>query len=172
MKSQDKELLIVHLFDAPIELVFEAWTDPEKLEHWYAPDGCTIKYKSIEVKQGGRFHYYIHHPLHGGAWVLGTYVEILPPQKLSFTIQLSNENGDIIHKSADGQPTTWPGEILTTVTFESIGNQTKATIHEAVSEEKARQTGAYKGWIEMFNKLNDQLTAHAAAMTRTSTRLK
>ena len=161
MKTQDKELILVHLFDAPIELVFDAWTDPEKLKHWYAPDGCTITYKYIEVKEGGRFHYYIHHPLHGGAWVVGTYVEILPPQKLAFTIQLSNENGDITDGSAAGKSTTWPGEILTTVIFESIGTQTKATIHEAVSEEKARQTGAYKGWIEMFNKLNDLLTAHA-----------
>ena len=56
MRSPDKELLITHLFDAPITAVFEAWTDPEKLKHWYAPDGCTIAYKSIEVKPGGRFH--------------------------------------------------------------------------------------------------------------------
>nr|WP_245645537.1 SRPBCC domain-containing protein [Niabella ginsenosidivorans] len=55
MKSQDKELLITHLFDAPVKLVFDAWTDPEKLRRWYAPDGCTIEYKSIDVKKGGAF---------------------------------------------------------------------------------------------------------------------
>jgi len=154
MKSKDKELLITHLFDAPIGEVFDAWTDPEKLRHWYAPDGCTIVYKSIEVKQGGKFHYHIHHPLHGGAWVMGTYVEISSPEKLAFTIRITNENGDIINASS----AQWPGEILTTVTFESIGSQTKATIHEAVSEEEARKTGAYAGWIMMFNKLNRLLT--------------
>jgi len=53
MRSQDKELLITYLFDAPIGVVFEAWTDPEKLKRWYAPDGCTIEYKFIEVKKGG-----------------------------------------------------------------------------------------------------------------------
>jgi uncharacterized protein YndB with AHSA1/START domain len=154
MKSKDKELLITHLFDAPIGEVFDAWTDPEKLRHWYAPDGCSITYKSIEVKQGGKFHYYIHHPLHGGAWVMGTYVEILPTEKLAFTIRITNENGD----ATDILSAQWPGEILTTVTFESIGSQTKATIHEAVSEAEARKTGAYAGWIMMFNKLNRLLT--------------
>jgi uncharacterized protein YndB with AHSA1/START domain len=160
VKSQDKELLITHFFDAPIAVVFEAWTDPEKLKHWYAPNGCSIEYKSIEVKPGGRFHYYIDHPLHGRAWVIGTYLEILPPEKLVFTIRLSNESGDMINRLADGKSAGWPGEVVTTVTFESIGNQTKATIHEAVSEEKAKKTGAYQGWIEMFNKLNQQLTGH------------
>lgn len=149
MKFPDKELLITHLFDAPIDRVFDAWTDPEKLKHWYAPDGCTIEYKSIEVKEGGRFHYAIHHPLHGEAWVTGVYLEIQPPEKLVFTIQLSDENGRALAPSAE-----WPGEILTTVTFESIGNKTEATIHEAVSEDKAKETGAYQGWIEMFKKLN------------------
>jgi hypothetical protein len=56
-------------------------------------------------------------------------VEVLPPEKLVFTIQLSNENGDVTDGSAEGKSTEWPGEILTTVTFESIGNQTKSTIN-------------------------------------------
>lgn len=158
MRSPDKELLITHLFDAPITAVFEAWTDPEKLKHWYAPDGCTIAYKSIEVRPGGRFHYHIHDPSHGGGWVIGTYLQIVPPKKLVFSMQFSNENGDIINPPADGNSAQWPGEILTTVTFESIGNQTKATIHETVSEAEARKTGAYQGWIKMFNKLNKLLT--------------
>ncbi|HWZ02273.1 MAG TPA: SRPBCC domain-containing protein [Mucilaginibacter sp.] len=154
MKSRDKELLISHLFDAPVGVVFDAWTDPEKLRLWYAPDGCTLAYKSIEVKQGGQFHYYIHHPLYGGSWVIGTYLEILQPEKLVFTMRFTNENGDLTDGLAAGMSAQWPGEILITATFESIGNQTKATIHETVSEEKARKTGAYQGWIMMFNKLN------------------
>ena len=158
MKSPDKELLITHLFDAPIGEVFEAWTDPEKLKRWYAPDGCTLAYKSIEVKQGGQFHYYIHDPLHGGCWIIGTYLEISQPEKLVFTMRFTNENGDMTDGLAAGMSAQWPGEILTTVTFESISNQTKATIHETVSEAEARKTGAYLGWIMMFNKLNQLLT--------------
>jgi len=158
MKSQDKELLITHLFDASTEIVFDAWTDPEKLKRWYAPDGCTIEYKSIEVKKGGYFHSCIHDPLHGDCWIIGTYLEISEPDKLVFAMQLSNERGDMITALAAGKSTEWPAEILTTVTFEPIGNQTKVTIHQTVSEEEAKKTGAYQNWIKMFNKLNQELT--------------
>ena len=154
MKPEDKELLIIHIFDAPIAVVFDAWTNPDKLKHWYAPEGCTIEYKSIDVREGGRFQYYINDPFHGGAWVMGIYLEIVPPQKLVFRIYLSNENGDIPGKSTDGTSTGWPDKVITTITFESIGDKTKAIIHETVSEEKARKTGAYKGWTQMFDKLN------------------
>lgn len=158
MKSQDKELLITHWFDAPVGVVFEAWTDPEKLKRWYAPDGCTIEYKYMEVKKGGRFHSCIHDPLHGDCWIIGAYLEILQSEKLIFTMQLSNERGDMLEASAAGKSAEWPAEILTTVIFESIGNQTKVTIHQTVSEEEAKKTGAYQSWIKMFNKLNQQLT--------------
>jgi uncharacterized protein YndB with AHSA1/START domain len=158
MKPQDKELLITHFFDAPVKVVFEAWTDPEKLKRWYAPDGCTIEYKSIEVKQGGQFHSCIHDPLHGDCWIIGTYLEISQPEKLVFTMQLSNERGDMTDALTAGKSTEWPAKILTTVVFESIGNQTKAMIHQTVSEEEAKKTGAYQSWINMFNKLNQQLT--------------
>jgi uncharacterized protein YndB with AHSA1/START domain len=159
MKLLSKELLITHLFDAPIAVVFEAWTDPEKLRHWYAPDGCTIEYKSIDIKQGGQYHSCIHDPIHGDCWIIGTYLEILPPEKLVFTMQLSNENGDKTNAFTAGKSAEWPAEILTTVTFQSIGDQTKATIHQTVSEAEAKKTGAYQSWIKMFNKLNKQLNA-------------
>lgn len=158
MKSQDKELLLIHLFDASIDMVFEAWTDPEKLRHWYAPDGCSIEYKFIEVKQGGQFHSCIHDPLHGDCWIIGNYLEIVPPEKLTFTMQLSNESGDRITASEAGKSAGWPAEILTTVTFEPIGHQTEVTVHQTVLETEAKKTGAYQSWMKMFNKLNQQMS--------------
>jgi uncharacterized protein YndB with AHSA1/START domain len=154
MNADKKELLITHLFDAPQELVFRAWTDPEQLKHWYAPDGCTIEFKAIEVKAGGHFHSCIHDPVHGECWIIGTYLEVLSPEKLVFTMVLSDENGRTTGSLEAGKSEDWPAEILTTVTFEPVGGQTKATIHQTVSEEEAKKTGAYQSWIKMFNKLN------------------
>ncbi|MBX9448606.1 MAG: SRPBCC domain-containing protein [Taibaiella sp.] len=109
---------------------FDAWTDPEKLRHWYAPDGCTIEFKSIDVTQGGQFHSCVRDPVHGDCWIMGTYLEIRPPEKLSFTMQLSDESGRVSDASKAGKPAGWPQEILTTVSFEAIGDQTKITIHQ------------------------------------------
>lgn len=154
MESTKKELLITHLFDAPQELVFKAWTDPEQLMHWYAPDGCSIKFKSIEVKKGGAFHSCIHDPVHGDCWIKGVYKEVLFPEKLVFSMVLTNEEGISLGSLEAGKPEDWPEETLTTVTFTPFANQTKLTIHQTVAEEDAKQTGAYQSWIKMFNRLN------------------
>jgi uncharacterized protein YndB with AHSA1/START domain len=161
MKSQEKELLISQVFNAPINVVFGAWTNPEKLKHWHAPDGCNIKYKTIEVKEGGKFHFQMRDPTHGAVWVVGEYLEIVPLEKLVFTMQFSNENGDVFESPTDVKSADWPAVIKTTVTFEPIGNQTRATLHETVSEEKAKKSGEYQGWIQMFNKLNEQLPRYS-----------
>ncbi|MGZ3872684.1 MAG: SRPBCC family protein [Mucilaginibacter sp.] len=162
MNTDKKELLITHLFDAPRESVFHAWTDPGMLKHWYAPDGCTIEFKSITVEQGGHFHSCIHDPVHGDCWITGTYLEVTPPEKLVFTMALSNENGHAASALEAGKPEDWPAELVTTVTFEPIGDQTKATIHQTVPEQEARKTGAYQSWIKMCNKLNLLLTERPA----------
>ncbi len=154
MNANEKELLITHVFDAPQEAVFSAWTDPELLKHWYAPDGCTIAFKTIEVKEGGHFHSCIHDLIHGDCWIKGTYLEIIPFEKLVFSMVLSDENGRTTTSADAGKPAEWPAEIITTVTFQAVNKQTRATIHQTVPEDEAKKTGAYQSWIKMFNRLN------------------
>jgi len=154
MNSSNKELLISHLFDAPREDVFRAWTDAEQLKHWYAPDGCTIEFKTIDVTPGGNFHSCIHDPVHGDCWIKGRYITVLPPEKLVFTMVLSDRDGNLVTSIEAGKPEEWPEETVTTVTFEAVGERTNVWVHQTVSEEEAKKTGAYQGWIKMFNRLN------------------
>ncbi len=157
MNTDKKELLITHLFDAPKSRVFKAWTDAEQLKHWYAPDGCTIEFKLIDATQGGRFHSCIHDPVHGECWIIGEYLEVTPPDKLVFTMVLSDKDGNLVSAAGAGKPEDWPEAIVTTVTFDPIGNQTKMTLHQTVLEEEAKKTGAYQSWVKMFNKLEGVL---------------
>ena len=159
METTKKELLITHLFDAPRELVFGAWTDPEHLKHWYAPEGCTIEFKKIEVKPGGTFHSCIHDPVHGECWIKGIYNDVIFPEKLVFSMILSNEKGDSVSANAAGKSEEWPEAIVTTVTFTPIDKQTKVTLHQTVAEEEAKKTGAYQSWFSMFERLQHILTA-------------
>ena len=91
MNLDKKELLITHLFDAPRDVVFGAWTNPEQLKHWYAPDGCTIEFKAIDIAQGGNFHSCIHDPVHGECWVKVTNLELIQDKKLVFSKVMSSE---------------------------------------------------------------------------------
>ena len=157
MEKSSKELLITHLFDAPPEIVFNAWTDPQQLKQWYAPEGCTIQFKSIDLKVGGEFHSCIYDPVHGECWIKGSYRKVCFPEKLVFTMILSNEAGDAVNADAAGKPEDWPEAILTTVTFTAIGEQTKVTLHQTVAEEEAKKTGAYQSWFSMFARLEERL---------------
>jgi uncharacterized protein YndB with AHSA1/START domain len=161
MQKNKEELFITYLFDAPRELVFSAWTDAEHLKHWYAPDGCTIEFKFIDVRVGGQFHSCIHDPIHGDCWIKGTYREVTVPEKLVFTMELCNEHGAGVSAHTAGKPEDWPEAIVTTVSFESVGSQTKVSLHQTVAEAEAKKTGAYQSWFGMFNRLNAALPTYA-----------
>lgn len=157
MENNKTDLHITHLFNAAPELVFDAWTDPEQLKHWYAPDGCTIEFKFINVEVGGEFLSCIHDKVHGDCWIKGRYDDITVPEKLIISMTLSNENGDIVSAPDAGKPGDWPQKIITTVTFSPVGKQTKVTLHQTVAEAEAKKTGAYQSWFSMFSKLQHAL---------------
>ena len=158
VKNENKiqEVRISHVFDAPRELVFEAWTDPRQLLQWYAPDGCDIEYKHIEVKQGGTFHSCIKDPVHGDCWCKGKYLEVNFPDKLVFTIVLTNENAEDISALQAGKATL-PVATTVTVLFEQEGDKTKLMLLQTMQESVAKDSGAYQGWIRMLNRLQPLL---------------
>lgn len=147
-----KELHITHLCDAPQAVVFKAWTDPEQLKHWYAPDGCTIDIIAMDVKEGGTFRTCIHNPQYGDCWCKGEYLEVIAPEKLVFSIYLTDADGNALDGS--GKDENWPGIILTTVVFTALGDKCSFTLHQTVNEELAKQTGAYQSWFQMFDNLD------------------
>ena len=155
-KAKRKEVLISHLCDAPREIVFKAWTDPEQLKYWYAPNGCTIDILSMDVKTGGTFQTCIHNPTYGDCWCKGEYLEVDAPGKLVFSIYITDPEGNRLADS--GKDEKWPGTIITTVIFKAIGNKCSFTLHQTVAEELAKQTGAYQSWLQMFSNL-DKLVA-------------
>lgn len=154
MENNNGDLFITHVFDAPREMVFNAWTDAEQLMQWYAPDGCTIEFKTIDVREGGKFHSVIHDPVHGDCWIIGIYREVVANEKLVFTMELSNEQGTVATAVDAGKPEDWPQAIVTTVTFTTKGDKTEITLHQTVAEEEAKKTGAYQSWFSMFNRLD------------------
>ena len=70
-RVNNNEVFIEETFNASLEKVFSAWTDSEKLMKWYAPDGCTIHFKKIEIETGGQFHSCISNPQFGDCWCIG-----------------------------------------------------------------------------------------------------
>lgn len=148
---------ITHIFDADTDTVFSAWTDPAHLPAWYAPDGCTISFRKLDIRKGGTYHSCIFSPGHGNCWCKGTYLEFDAPNRLVFTMEVTDEEGNDVTPSSVGMPSDWPARTVVTVDFKPLGAKTEMTLYQTVDAALAKSTGAFPSWIQMFNRLNEQL---------------
>lgn len=155
-RAPDTNVVISRVFDAPRELVFEAWTRPEYLLRWFAPHGCTFHIERMDVRPGGGFHSCVRDASFE-CWCVGVYREIVRPERLVYTLAIADRDGNIAAPAAVGHDPRWPTETLLTVTFEELGGKTRLTLHQDVAESLAKQTGAYPSWLEMLDRLDELL---------------
>lgn len=78
----EREIVITRVFDAPRTLVFEAWTKPEHLVHWWDPSGVPLAVCEIDLRPGGAFRFVNDGPDGAKYPFAGTYREIVPPERL------------------------------------------------------------------------------------------
>ena len=147
--SELPEYILDRVFDAPREMVWRAWTDPELLSRWYGPGVETIIHK-FDLKPGGMW-------LNEMKWGDNShrskivFQEVVPEEKLVWHDSPSDSEWNII---SNPMMADWPRVILTTVTFEDMGSQTKVRLtwvqFEATEAELACFAGAVdhmgKGW--------------------------
>jgi uncharacterized protein YndB with AHSA1/START domain len=148
----DRSIRIERVFDAPRELVFEAWTRAEYLGRWFAPHGCTIRFLELDVRPGGRFHSCTQSSTFE-CWCVGVYREVVRPERLVYTLSTADSAGNEIEPAAAGHDPRWPRTAIVTVTFADVRGSTLVTLEHNVSETLAKHTGAYPSWLEMLDRL-------------------
>lgn len=153
----EPRVLITRVFAARRELVFKAWSDRQQLMRWFAPNGCSIEFRTLDFRSGGAFHSCIHTPDGQQCWCRGVYREIVQPERIVFTMAVANEQGELVEPTAAGMDPDWPAETVVTVTFASVGDKTQLTLTQTVSESLAKRTGAHPSWIQMLDKLAAEL---------------
>jgi uncharacterized protein YndB with AHSA1/START domain len=151
------DLVITRTFDATREQVFDMWTNRERLEHWYAPSGCTISFPKLDVRQGGQFHSCIRTPDGHDCWCVGVYQDIVWPERLVFTLASADALGNRVAPEDAGMHPDWPAEMIVTVTFTEQNGKTVMTLHQTVPEALAKATGAYPSWISMLDRLETEI---------------
>ena len=157
--------VLERVFNAPRELVWKTWTDPELLSRWYGPNVETIIHR-LDVKPGGLW---LNEMKMGGKsnYQRTEYTEVTPPERL--IMLQSNSDADWNITSNPMMP-DWPRVLLTTVTFEEDEDQTKMRLtwvpHEASEAEiacfAAALDGMGKGWgagMELLAELLAELQA-------------
>ncbi|QJE94745.1 SRPBCC family protein [Luteolibacter luteus] len=154
-----REVLITRSFDVPRDLVWRAWTELDHLKQWHAPRGCEIHFERFDFREGGGFLSCIRNPAFGECWCVAEYLEISKPERIVYKLSMADAAGNLISATAAGHDPGWPDETILTLTLEESGGKTLLTLHQTVSEELAKRTGAYPSWLDMLDRLAGQLEA-------------
>lgn len=152
-KPAGRELVITRDFDAPRELVWRAWTEPEHFKKWYGPKAFTTPVCRMDLRVGGKFLWCMHRPDGHDYWTTGTYREVVPPERLVYTDSLADANGNVVPASHYGITGDWPRETIVTVTFEVVGDRTRMTLRHAGLPAGEMSDMAGAGWNQSFDKL-------------------
>jgi uncharacterized protein YndB with AHSA1/START domain len=142
------ELVLERLVDAPRGRVFEAWARPEQMAQWFAPRPFQLAIDETDFRPGGRFRMAMRGPNGENFPFSGTYREIIPPAKLSWTGEFA------------GGP---PDQISTAVSFAEQGQKTRIHVRQSFDvmtpESEHATKGARQGWTMTL----DQLAAFCGA---------
>ena len=146
-------VVIERYFEAPVDLIWQMWTEPEHFKAWYGPAGATIPVAEMDVRAGGSRLVCMQMDTPGGLmqmWFTGEYREVVKNHRLSYTESMSDENGTVLPPQDAGLPGGHPATTQVTVEFEDLGGRTKIVLtHTGIAVGSA---GA-AGWTMALDKL-------------------
>ena len=149
----DLELVVTRIIDAPRRLVFAAWTQPEQVARWWGPQGFVTTHCDMDIRPGGAFRCCMRSPTGTDHWKRGVYREIVEPERIVFTFAWEDADGNPGH------------ELLTTVTFEDLGKQTRLTLHQADFETADRCDDHRGGWTSCLERFAGYIVRNAEITT-------
>lgn len=151
-QMQTNQLTITRTFNAPRELVWRAWTDPELYKRWWGPHHFTCPVAHIDLRVGGKYLSCMRAPDGQDYWSTGFYREITPYDRLVYTDSFADAEGNIVPASHYGMP-DMPLEMLVTVTLaEQDGKTVMILQHDGMPADE-HGANAKEGWSQSFDKL-------------------
>jgi uncharacterized protein YndB with AHSA1/START domain len=137
----DREISLTRTFDAPRELVWQAWTERDRVVRWWGQDGFTTTVREMDVRPGGTWRFVMHGPDGTDYDVRAIFIDVVKPERLVFD---------------HGEP-----PFRVTVTFHEESHGTRVTMSSlfASAEERDRvyEDGAREGGPQMFDRLGEYL---------------
>jgi uncharacterized protein YndB with AHSA1/START domain len=150
--SQDA-VVIERSFDAPVERIWQMWTDPELFKVWYGPSGASIPIANMDVRVGGTRLVCMEVESPNGPmqmWFTGEYREVVANERLVYTESMSDEHGNVSSPADMGMPDGHPTTTEIHVELMDIGGRTKMVLtHVGIPSDSP---GA-AGWSMALDKL-------------------
>ena len=141
--TSDRELRISRILHAPIDLVWEVWTNPEHIKNWWGPVGFTNTIHKMEMKPEGVWEFVMHGPDGTDYRNKSIFKEIVKPKRIVFEHVVGPK-------------------FLTTVEFSDLGNKTEINWHMLFESAEQfhhviKTFKADKGLEQNIDKLNNYL---------------
>ena len=150
-------LVIERTFDAPVDLIWQMWTQPEHFKKWYGPTGFSVPVAEMDVRVGGKRLLCMEMKTPDRSmkmWFTGEYREVAPKKRLVYTDSMADENGNVLSPSAMGMPEEHPATTEVTVLLEDLGGRTKMIMtHAGIPAD----SGGAGGWEQAFVKMADYI---------------
>jgi uncharacterized protein YndB with AHSA1/START domain len=156
-KAATSELVIEREFDAPVERVWDAWTDPGQMKRWWGPKVFTAPVVQIDLRVGGKYLACMRDPSGKDYWSTGVYREIVPRKRIVATDSFADEKGNVVPGSHYGMSDDFPLEMLLTVDFAEVEGRTRLSLRHDGMPNNEQADMARQGWNESLDKLADML---------------
>jgi uncharacterized protein YndB with AHSA1/START domain len=159
-RSEDA-VRIERSFDAPVDLIWQMWTNPDHFAAWYGPDGATIPVARMDVRVGGSRLVAMEMQTPNGSiqmWFTGEYIEVVKNERLVYTESMCDKNGNVVSPSDMGMPEGHPTTTEVRVELEDVGGRTKMVMTHAGIP--GGSPGA-AGWTMALDKLAAHVVAHS-----------
>lgn len=154
--NQDS-VVIERTLDAPIDLIWQMWTESEHFKAWYGPDGAAIPVANMDVQVGGSRLVCMEMETPGGStqmWFTGEYREVVVNERLVYTESMSDENGNVLSPADMGMPDGHPETTEVIVQLEDLGGRTKMVMtHAGVPAD----SGGAGGWAMALDKMTARI---------------
>lgn len=136
----EDDVFLTRVLDAPRELVWAAFTQPEHLANWWGPPGCPTRVLALDLRPGGLFHYAMQSP-QGEMFGRFTYREITAPERLFFVLSFSDADANIVRAPFSA---TWPLELLCENRFADENGKTRLSMASAPFNASDEERAAFE----------------------------
>lgn len=158
-------LTFTRTFDAPRELVYRAWAEPQRFAKWWGPAGMALEVLKQDIRPGGVFHYRMYNDAGAEMWGRFAYVELAAPERLVWVNAFSDPEGNVVPAPFPGME-AFPLEIYNVMTLTEEDGKTLLKLTGGPLAATAKQLDFYLGMNasmqQGFGGTFDKLAAYLA----------
>ena len=156
-ETTDQALVIERTFDAPRNLVWRAWSEPDLFMRWWGPRDYSCPACKIDFRVGGSWLACMRSTEGQDIWSTGEYREIVPQERIVCTDNFADADGNVVPASHYGIDGDFASEMIITVTLQESNGKTKMTLRHTGLPGGEMGEGANEGWNESLDKLAESL---------------